>query len=93
MGLAILARLFCCAKDICVWLDWRSERELRRWLMRDRRSAGPSTRRRDPASLRTSKSACATCREAFFVFSGLNFAEAGWSAGNYGSFCVRRFFA
>jgi hypothetical protein len=62
MGLAILARLFCWCEEICVWLDWRSECELRRWLMRGRQSAG--------------KSACATCLEDF-VFVVLSFVEAG----------------
>ena len=49
---------FLLREEICVWLDWRSERELRGWLMRGRQSAG--------------KSACATCREGF-CFSGVEF--------------------
>jgi hypothetical protein len=54
IGLAILARLFCCAAGTFFsQLDGRSEHELRRSLMRDRRSAG--------------KSACATCCEAFLL--------------------------
>jgi hypothetical protein len=61
MGLAILARLFCCG-DSFLWLVCRSERKLRRWLMRGRQSAG--------------KSACATCCEAFALVV-LSFAEAG----------------
>ena len=67
-------------EEICFWLDWRSEGGLRRWLMRDRRSAGPSTRRIDPASLRTSKSACATFLEDF-CFSGAEFCGGGLGRG------------
>ena len=53
---------FLLGEEICVWLDWRSGRELRRWLMRGRRSTG--------------RSACATCREDC-CFGVLGFAEAG----------------
>ena len=52
MGLAILARLFCWCEGICFWLDWRSELELRRWLMRGRQSAGPSVLRVNKECLR-----------------------------------------
>src|ERR1700757_2818449 len=49
------------------WLVCRSERKLRRWLLRGRRSAG--------------KSACATCLEDF-CFSGVEFCggrlRRGW---------------
>ena len=53
-------------EEICFWLDWRSERGLRRWLMRDRRSAG--------------KSACATFLEDF-CFSGAEFCGGGLGRG------------
>src|SRR6202030_164845 len=57
------------AQDICFWFDWRSECELRRWMIRNRRSAGPSV-------LRVNKSACATCREDF-CFGGVEFCGGG----------------
>ena len=38
--------------EVCVWLDWRSERELRGWLMRGRQSAGPSVFRVNKECLR-----------------------------------------
>ena len=53
MGLAILARLFCWCEGICFWLDWRSELELRRRLMRspERRPFGSQGKQGVPAPL------------------------------------------
>jgi len=45
MGLAILARLFLLRGGFSLWLVCRRERELRRWLLPGRQSAGPSVLR------------------------------------------------
>src|SRR3984957_1898668 len=88
MGLAILARLFCWCEGICFWLDWRSELELRRWLMRGRQSAGPSV-------LRVNKECLRHLSRADFVLVMLNIA-GGW-LGRGGRlrkvFCAAIFFA